>query len=184
MLLPKRWFDPGAFVQSAEGNSAARPILQVVRIDKVRVCVNVSMAQVGMLDVGDPVVLKNIDGLEGMTFAGSISRMSAGIDQKSRMMEAEIDIDNRNRVLIPGYFGYVEITLVQSENQLLVPVSAITTSGTECVFILAGHKAMRKPVKTGESDGTQIAIVTGISEGDQVISNPGNIKDGQPVSNR
>ncbi len=45
-VVLKRWVHPGAFIQPAEGNSAARPLLTVTRIDVVRVLVDLPMAEV------------------------------------------------------------------------------------------------------------------------------------------
>ena len=104
-LVSKRWHDSGSFIQSAEGNSAAKPVLQILRNDKVRVSIQVSMAQVNLVDVGDQVTIRDIDGLDGITFAGSVSRMSAEVDPQSRMMEIEVDLDNKDGQLKPGFLA-------------------------------------------------------------------------------
>lgn len=109
--ITKRMVDAGAFVQSAAGNSAAQPILQLVSTERLRVQFAVSMSAVSRLDRGDRVVLSRIDGMDGMEFEGTVSRFSAALDKESRMMRVEMDLDNANGELKPGYFGYVTVYL-------------------------------------------------------------------------
>ncbi|MFH1922354.1 MAG: hypothetical protein ABIP48_21030 [Planctomycetota bacterium] len=44
-VVTKRFFDRGAFIQPAEGNSAARPLLTVTRTDIVRIFLDLPMAE-------------------------------------------------------------------------------------------------------------------------------------------
>jgi len=107
--ITKRWFDEGAYIQPADGNSAARPIVEIVSISKVRVVANLSMSQIVGVEVGDSATLTSMDALKGQEFEGTISRISAGIDHKTRMLRVEVDLDNPDRRLKPGFFGYLVI---------------------------------------------------------------------------
>lgn len=107
--VTKRFFDEGAFLQSAEGNSAARPIFQIVYTAKVRVVAQVSMSQMADLEVGTAVTFSRVDALPDVLFKGKVSRRSAGIDEKTRMMRIEVDLDNAEGKLKPGFFGYLAV---------------------------------------------------------------------------
>ena len=107
--VTERMYDAGAFVQNADGNGSAKPILQVVKTDVMRIVFSLSMSDIAGLDRGDKVTLSNIDALQGETFEGTVTRFSAGLDAESRMMKVEMDLDNSQGKLRPGYFGYVTL---------------------------------------------------------------------------
>lgn len=109
--ITKRMYDQGAFVQSAAGNSAAKPVLQLVNTSKLRVKFAISMSAVSKLDRGDRVVLTKIDGMPDKEFEGTVTRFSARLDKETRMLRAEMELDNASGELKPGYFGYVKVYL-------------------------------------------------------------------------
>ena len=109
--ITERMYDPGAFVQSAAGNSAAKPILKMVRDDKVRVTFSLSQKDLKGLEKGVKVSLSDIGALPGQTFEGTVSRYSAELDPKTRMMRVEMDLENPTGKLKPGFFGYATVHL-------------------------------------------------------------------------
>ena len=107
--ITERMYDPGAFVQSAEGNSASKPLLKIVRDDKVRVTFSLSQKDIAGLKKGVKVTLGEIDALPDQKFEGAVSRFSAELDPKTRMMRVEMDLDNADGNLKPGFFGYATV---------------------------------------------------------------------------
>lgn len=107
----------------------------------------------------------------------------------------------------PGMTATVDIITDKRENVVGVPISAIViktdTSSTkkaikkdaiesdseekfECVFIKEGDKAKLRVVKTGVQDNTNIEIVEGLQENDEIITGPYNtvtksLKNGDAV---
>ncbi|WP_299776972.1 efflux RND transporter periplasmic adaptor subunit [uncultured Formosa sp.] len=93
----------------------------------------------------------------------------------------------------PGMTATVDIITKQRKGVLGVPISAIvikndtTTSKTvtpkettstekfECVFVKNGELAKLRVVKTGIQDNSNIEILSGLKEGDQVITGPYNL---------
>lgn len=114
-----RMVDTGAFVQSAEGNSAAKPMFTLVRDDKVRVTFSLSAKDIGKIKKGLRVTLGEIDALPGKTFEGEVTRFSSALDAKTRMLRVEMDLDNEGELamdnsdspvrLKPGFFGYATV---------------------------------------------------------------------------
>lgn len=106
--ITERMYDPGAFVQSAQGNSASQPLLRIVRDDKVRVSFSLSQKDIAGLKKGVKVTFGEIDALPDQTFEGAVSRFSAELD-KTRMMRVEMDLDNADGNLKSGFFGYATV---------------------------------------------------------------------------
>ncbi len=108
-LVLARHFDAGAFVQSADGNSGATPLLKIAKVDSVRVTCALSTASIEFLDIGDRAVLTKIDALQGQEFEGKVTRFSAGMNEESRMMQVQVELPNPDGKLKPGFFGYLKI---------------------------------------------------------------------------
>lgn len=92
----------------------------------------------------------------------------------------------------PGMTATVDVITKKRENILAAPISAIvvktdtsstrsakpktTTSATtqkfECVFIKSGGEAKLNVVTTGIQDDSKIEILTGLEEGDEIITGP------------
>jgi len=70
-----------------------------------------------------------------------------------------------------------------SENTLLVSRDAIVTQKDESsVFVVRDGLAMRQQVVTGYSTGTEVEILEGLGEGDEVVvTGQGGLRDGASV---
>jgi len=179
----KRLVDPGAFIQPANGNSAAQPLLTVTRIDAVRILLDLPMAEVRWLNRGDRVVFDRINALPGATFQGEVTRFATALDSTSRTMRVEIDLPNPDRQLLPGYYGYVTVLLDEMPRSAVVPSSALVTSGSETfVCIVQSGICQRRAVSVVFEDGSIVGVGSGLTPGEQVVrAGAGQLKEGQSV---
>ena len=182
-MVTKRFVDPGAFIQPADGNSAARPLLTVTHIDVVRIWLDLPMAQVRWLDRGDRVVFDRINVLPGASFEGEVARFASALDSTSRMMRVEVDLQNPNHQLLPGYYGYVTLLLDEIPQTAVVPSSALVTSGADTfVYVVQNGIAHKRPVSVVFQDGSIIGVGSGLTPGEQVVqAGGGQLRDGQQV---
>lgn len=72
------------------------------------------------------------------------------------------------------------IVLWEADNVLKVPGGALFRRGQDwAAFVVEEGKAKLRPVKAGRSSGSEVQILDGLKEGDQVILYPGDrVKDG------
>ena len=182
-VVTNRMVDPGAFIQPADGNSSAKPLLTVSSTAVVRISLDLPMAQVRWLDRDDRVILDRINVLPGEQYEGQVTRFSTILNKDSRMMRVEIDLKNPDHRLMPGYYGYVTLFLNEMPQQMVIPSSALLVEGDKSfVFIVDQGKARKRLVKTNFEDGSIVGIQSGISPGDLVIQAGGGLLvDGQSV---
>jgi HlyD family secretion protein len=182
-VITRRMMDPGAFVQPAEGNSAAKPLFSISRTDKIRVVLYLPMAEVRWLDRGDKALLNRINVLPSEQFEGEVTRFAAALDQQSRTMRVEVHLPNPENRLLPGYYGYVTLMLEQFEQVPVIPSSALLVdSGQESVFVVENGVCHRRDIVTGYKDGSIVGVVSGLSAGDAVVrAGGGQLVDGQQV---
>jgi RND family efflux transporter MFP subunit len=182
-MVTKRFVDPGAFIQPADGNSAARPLLTVTRIDVVRIGLDLPMEQVRWLSRGDRVIFDRINVLPGVNFDGEVTRFASALDRTSRMMRVEVDLPNPDRQLLPGYYGYATILLDEMPQTAVVPSSALVTNGSETfVYVVQNGVSQRRPISVVFQDGSIVGVGSGLTAGEQVVRSGGaQLRDGQQV---
>ncbi|HZF30873.1 MAG TPA: efflux RND transporter periplasmic adaptor subunit [Gammaproteobacteria bacterium] len=144
------------------------------------------VAQIAPLDpliadvdlIGDDIALVRV-GLEARAryhawgdtlFPGKVLRLAPTVDQRTRALRAEVQIENTGQRLRPGMF--VEVTLVgeRRENVPVVPRGAVTErGGRRVVFVLASQRVVMREVQIGLGDDTFLEIRRGVEAGERVV---------------
>ena len=103
-------------------------------------------------------------------FKGKVESISSRIDPSTRSILARILVDNSNFEIIPGQLMTVKV-IYNEINQIGVPESALTIQGdTAFVYIVNNDVVEKKNVEMGKRNFGKVSIVSGVSEGDLVIS--------------
>jgi membrane fusion protein (multidrug efflux system) len=170
-VVTRRAVDPGAFVPSATSGSAAQnaAVVTVMDFSKARVQVAVPENEVPLIRNGLPAKVQ-AEGLPGRAFEGSVTRFSQALDDASKTMLVEIDLENAQRELRPGMFATVKLGVEKHSDALLLPIEAVVfeKSGAS-IFTVTDGKAKKTPVKAGFNDGTLVEILDGLPENQPVI---------------
>ncbi|HTI69910.1 MAG TPA: efflux transporter periplasmic adaptor subunit, partial [Candidatus Limnocylindria bacterium] len=92
------------------------------------------------------------------------------LDEATRSVLVEADLPNPDLTLRPGMYATVKVGVEKHTGVLLVPnTSLLTEKSGASVFVVAGGKARKTPVKTGFKDGAQVELVGGMEGGEAVI---------------
>lgn len=103
-------------------------------------------------------------------FKGQIESVSSRIDPSTRSILARIIVDNSKFEIIPGQLMTVKI-IYDEVKQIGVPESAVTIQGnTAFVYKVNNNVAEKKDIKIGKRNFGKVSVLSGISEGDKVIS--------------
>jgi len=174
----------GAFV------GPGSPVFVVARTDLVKIVIGVPDTALPSVTLGEPVEV-SVDAYGDRTFEARISRMASAADPRTGNFEVEVAIPNRDHALKAGMIGSLELAAVggtMPQASLRVPLSAIVQAGSAGygVYIVKGTKgaetATLQPVEIGPVIGTDITVVRGLADGDEVITSGANLlKNGQRV---
>jgi RND family efflux transporter MFP subunit len=181
-LITYRGVDHGDYVVSADKNSAAMPLFELTRTNRVRVAVGVPTTNASKVAVGQKAVFRGIGGMSGREFVGEVARTAGVLDAKTRSLRIEVDFTNPVKdvntgeeiELQPGLFG--TLTIVRHEwdekNQIpVVPTSAVgTDSGRKFVVVQKDGKLIRRFVDVAFNDAVNVGIGRGISVGEKVVA--------------
>jgi len=159
--------------------------------DMLRVDFSLPEQELAQIAIGQSVTL---DAGTGETVSGKITGIEPRIDPATRLVEVRAELQNEDRVLSPGQFVRVRVTLPDRENVVAVPQTAVVTSlygdYVYTVVPAEGDKAedpklMVKQVfiKTGSRQKDLVEIVDGVSADDRiVIAGQNRLSNGTPVT--
>ena len=123
----------------------------------------------------------------GQRFEGRITAINPGVDPGTRNVRIRATVDNPEGLLRPGMFAQVRTVLPRREGILTVPRTAVTynTYG-DSVFVIEqkdGQKTVqRRQIRTGEVRAGRVEVVSGLAEGETVVSaGHQKLRNGQPV---
>ena len=171
--------DEKKIVADFEGKIGKREIAQgvlgsnslIITLDdlkKIVIDIKVPENYVGVLKSGLKAEIKS--SAFNKVFKGKVESVSSRIDPSTRSILARIIVDNSSFEIIPGQLMTVKI-IYDEINQIGVPESAVTIQGnTAFVYIVNVDTAEKKNIKMGKRNFGKVSIVSGINEGDIVIS--------------
>ena len=143
-------------------------IITLDDLKKIVIDIKIPENYVGILKPG--LKAEIINSAFDKTFKGKVESISSRIDPSTRSILARIIVDNSNFEIIPGQLMTVKV-IYDEMNQVGVPESAVTIQGnTAFVYIVNAGTAEKKNIKMGKRNFGKVSIISGINEGDMVIS--------------
>lgn len=108
-------------------------------------------------------------------FLGEVARTTRSIDDMSRTLLADVEIPNEDALLLPGMYTQVKFQIEQPRTCFFVPQGAlvVTADGTQVITVGEGEKLHYQDVTVDTDYGTEVALASGVTEKDRVVTNPG-----------
>ncbi|MDX2112078.1 MAG: efflux RND transporter periplasmic adaptor subunit [Verrucomicrobiota bacterium] len=153
------------------------------------VYVNFSLPQqsIGELKAGQ-IVKVSLDAYGTRQFEGTITAINPRVDTANRNVQVQATFINTDGALLPGMFCRVNVLVGEVKNYITIPSTAISYNPYgDAVYVLVDLKDDKgvvqkgkdgKPVRgvhqqfvvTGPSRGDQVAILSGINPGDEIVT--------------
>lgn len=172
---------------------AGTPIVTLQQLDPIYVDFYVPQQAMAQIKVGQAVSAK-VDTFPDREFPGEISAINSQVETATRTVQLRAKLDNNDELLLPGMFANIEIDTAAPQKYITLPQTAIAFNSYGNIVYLVedkGKDANGKPqlsarqtfVTTGATRGDQIAVLSGVKEGDVVVT-AGQIKlrNGTPVN--
>ena len=170
------------------------PLLEVGNAKGLEVRVEVLSADAVKIAKGTPVLFKRWGGegiLTGIVRlvepAGFTKVSSLGVEEQRVLAIADITAPpERWRALGDGYRLEAHFVVWEGKNVLQVPAGGLFRSGKEwAVFVAGSGKAHLRTVQVGQRNGLTAEILSGLKEGERVISHPDDaVSDGVQIRPR
>ena len=179
--LGVRQVDLGQYLQPGTA------IVTLQALDPIYVDFYLPQSELGRVGPGETAAV-TVDAYPGRVFSARVIALAPRVDTASRTAEIRGSIANPDGRLLPGMFAQVSLETGDAAPLVTVPQAAVTyaTYGSTVFTIVPGsHGGMvahQVLVHTGPSRGEQVAVLSGLSSGETVVT-AGQLKlhEGTPV---
>lgn len=166
---------------------AQSPLFRIVNLSNMYIETDVPELYVSDITEGKevevyfPVLGKKID--------TKVRQAASYIDPANRTFKVEIGIPNTDKSIKPNLTAKLKINDYSNDKAILIPQSIISenANGEQYVYTLTDKKDDKGKVKrviitTGKTQGDNIEVLSGISNGDEIIDEGArSVKEGQDV---
>lgn len=168
-IVSSRSVEPGQTIQ------AGTPLFTVVNLDRMEFDASASVNSSARVAAGQDAII-TVTGLDNIEFAGKVSRVNPVAVSGTRTVPIYIDLDNAEGRLRGGMFATGQIVVAEKEGALAISAAALREDAQgHYVLKLVDNVLVRQPVEIQRewNRGSQLEV-TGLSEGDVIVSAPLN----------
>jgi HlyD family secretion protein len=159
-------------VYAGEMPASGTPIISIVDISQVVARANIPVKDATMIRVGRPARITVPDG----DLAGKVTVVSPSVDPNTTTVEVWVQVANPGEKLKPGASVRVAIIADTIQNTIVIPASALLNAddgGQKVMVVTKDSIAHERRVSVGIRQGARVQIVSGLQEGDQVVTSGG-----------
>ncbi len=181
-VITRRNVDVGTLVNAGNGGQTQQ-LFFLAQTDPVRVFVGVPERYAPAVRPGSDahLVLAEYPGRE---FHGHVARTSEAIDTGTRTLLTEVDVANRDGVLLPGAYAQVHLQLKVAGGRLQVPVNTLLfrAEGLRVAVVDGSGRVHLRALTIGRDYGIALEVLEGLQSGERLVLNPpDSLDEGQLV---
>jgi Cu(I)/Ag(I) efflux system membrane fusion protein len=149
----------------------ATEIMSIAKLDRVWIQAEVFERQAAWVRTGQRAEVE-LDYLPGARWRGTVDYVYPELDPKTRTLRVRLRFSNEDEVLRPGMFARVTLYGTETDPVVHVPRASLIRggSGDRVVLALGDGRFRAQAVQVGIESGDRIAIESGLSAGDRVVT--------------
>ncbi len=176
--------DQGTVVSPGPGAE----VFRIVNLSDMYIKVDVPESHLGGIEKGKVAMV--YFPVLGDTVMSEVRQTGNFINPSNRAFSVEIPVPNKKGNIKPNLSAKVSLNDYTSENAITIPQSIISENadGEQYVYIATASDGEntaivnRKIIVTGKTQGSMVEVLSGISDGDQLVKEGArSVKDGQNV---
>jgi len=159
-------------VYPGEMPAPGSPLVSIVDISQIVARANVPVKDAASIQVGRPARITGPDG----DLPGKVTVVSPAVDPSTTTVEVWVQAANPGEKLKPGATVRVAIIAETIQNTIVVQSSALLNSddGGQKVMVVVNNSIAREhKVSVGVRQGDRVQILSGLQEGEQVVTSGG-----------
>src|SRR5579864_4333945 len=159
--------------------SAGSPVVPLQSLNPIYVDFGVPQQSARQVRVGGNLRVTSEE-FAGHVFTGKVTALDSVIDETTRNIQVQATLPNPEGKLRPGMFVQVDVGLGASRSVIALPASAISYAPYgDSVFVITElkdpkgntYRGVRQQfVKVEGSRGDQVAVISGVNPGDEVVT--------------
>ena len=159
------------FVEEGTSVKAETPLFKVAQIDRLRAKFYANEEEVRNLKVGMSAEIEYL----GKTYVGRISEIAIAMDTYRKGFSVEALFENSKQELTSGLTVDIRIKTYSKPNTIIVPRNIIQKeNGKQFVYVINGEQADKKYITTGEEEGINTEVLSGLQKGDNLVIEGGS----------
>jgi membrane fusion protein, multidrug efflux system len=177
--ISARSVDIGTLINAGSGPE----LFHITQSDMLRAYVNIPQTAVRNITNGQKADIL-IAEYPHAVFSGTVSRTSSALDANSRTRLIEVLVPNQEGKILPGMYCQVHFKVPQVDPAIIIPSNnaIIRAEGTLVAIVNKENKIHLQHVTLGRDFGTEIEILDGLKDGENIIDNPSDsLQEGQEV---
>jgi RND family efflux transporter MFP subunit len=171
-VITARNTDIGDLITAGSGSSSPRELFHLDASNRLRVYVSVPEVDSDSIHDGDEATLTQ-DANPNLKIDGKIVRNADAINQSTRTLRVEVDLDNSKGLLRPGAFVFVHFHLPAMGGSVTIPSNTLLfrTEGLR-VGVVRNDRVRLVPITIGQDFGNAVQVTSGLTPADEVILDP------------
>ncbi len=174
IITPMNGYIKNIFVTEGQFVAAGTPLATITKKGKLVLQANVSQKYFDMLPLISSANFKTVNSDELYSteaLEGKLISYGKSASNGSPFIPIAFEINNTSGI-IPGSIAEVYLKFSELQNVLIVPVAAlIEEQGSFFVYVQTGGESFQKrEIKLGASDGLNVQVLSGIAEGERVVT--------------
>jgi RND family efflux transporter MFP subunit len=172
-IITARSIDIGALVTAGSGPAVGPELFHIASVDKLRVYVNVPQSYAPFIKIGGKAQM-NLAERPGQSYTARIASTAESIDQASRTLLTQLEVDNSEASIPPGSYAEVRFEFPGGRGALRIPANCLMFrgDGISIVTVDSNNRLEVKPVTLGRDMGKVVEVLSGATTEDRVVVNP------------
>ena len=158
----------GSYIDDTNNDT---PAFEIANLESVWVVADVYESDIKHIALGEKVYITVLAYPE-IRWEGHINKLYPNLDSESKTMKVRVNLDNKEKKLLPGMFANVHVSLSGSGKKMMqVPSKCIVfENGNNYVVAVDNQgKYYHQKVKVAHQDETAAYIENGVRIGEQVV---------------
>ena len=174
-----------AGTMAVAGSDNPTVIMRIADMSSKEIQAKIDETDIGNIKIGQKATF-TVDAFNGKTFTAKVSKISQtdtgntwDTSNKSSTTTSNsviyyyvtLDVEDSDNILLPAMTARVNINTADKSDALVIPISTLKTdsSGTY-VLVKEGNNQEKRPVEVGIYSDDMVEIISGLSEGEEVVS--------------
>lgn len=165
------------YVNVGQTIASGEPVVELNKHNPLYVDFTVPQKELPNIKRGDQVQV-TLDAYPGKTFQAELNAIESRVNSATRTIAVQATLQNEDNTLRPGMFVDVKVVTDQQRSVISIPSSSIDYAPYgSSVYVIgkddseqAGRPVTSKVVTTGTKRGDRVEIISGINEGEEVVS--------------
>jgi HlyD family secretion protein len=160
--------------RNVEVGYVVQPSMVLMRLSpagRTQLVIDVDEKNIGKLRIGQRA-LASADAYPNQRFAAEVAYINPGVDIDRATIEVKLDVPEPPASLLQDMTVSVDIETARHQNALLLPAADVRDGkgNSPWVLVIEEGRAVRRAVTLGLADIDHVEILSGLREGDLVIS--------------